>query len=187
MTTYSFSISPTFGSEQDISNLQTQINNNISTTLTSLIVDSGSLNITFANSLSSGDANTLNNLVSSANQTQQLGNSQLAFSCSQPNVTSTNYVVQMTIIFPGTSYISNITNIQVVSYMNKGTSYTIRLFDALNDNVIASGTFTNTANAINELTNINNLPNTQSIFELQCKVDTNTSASVKNLTIFYNK
>lgn len=167
--------------------MQIQINNNISTTLTSLIVDSGSLNITFENVLSSGDANTLNNLVSAANQIQQLGNSQLVFSCSQSNVTSTNYVVQMTMIFPGTNYISNITNIQVVSYMNKGTSYTIRLFDVLNDTIIASGTFTNTTTTINDLTNINNLPNTQSIFELQCKVDSNTSASVKNLTIFYNK
>lgn len=92
-----------------------------------------------------------------------------------------NYETALTFAFPG-SDTGSVEKIQIISDMsNNATSYSVRLYDLTHDEIIAENTFNNKTPQINDLTPILYLPETESIVELQLKLD---SGSTFNRTIF---
>lgn len=183
----------TYSQESDFKNglkqdqLQSEIKSSaITVEIYGITTYGDTVNIIFASSLSPSEITILNGLIT-AHTPIYLGNKQITSEIKFGEVISTTYTVYLSYQFPGDSIISNITHIRVSGYMSEGTSYTIRLVDYTNNNIIAYGTFSNQTVASNELTNMSNIPANPAIFEVQCKVnDTSTKASITSMSIYYN-
>lgn len=89
---------------------------------------------------------------------------------SNNNYTSSNtYEVIITLTVPGES-VNPVENIKLLSYKDNGiTSYDIRIYDATNNQIISETNFSNNLLEINTISNLSNLPSTESIIEIQTK------------------
>lgn len=92
--------------------------------------------------------------------------------------------------YEGTIKAPRISSFQIVSYMDVGvTSYSFRVYDIVNKNEIAVGTFTNTAETDCVLSTINNLPYKKATLEFQIlKTGGSSSKNVylDSITVFGN-
>lgn len=85
---------------------------------------------------------------------------------------STNSETYFTIMYftvPG----ENVNKIQSIKILSKKkgnlTSYSVRIYDATNNNVIVENTFTNNSILINDIGILSNLPTNEAIVEVQAK------------------
>lgn len=157
----------------------------ISTTASS---DLAMMEIVFNSILSDENASILYSIVSTLDNPVHVGAKQLSYSTNHEDIASIDYTTVITLAFPGSNFVQNISHIKVSGYMDEGgTEYYVRLFDVANGTVMASGTFSNTDHIINDLSNIANIPVDPTVVELQCKTfDTNTVATIRSLTIYYD-
>jgi hypothetical protein len=161
---------------------------NITKTLINVQDEVGdNVKITFANSLTTGEETTLNTLVSN----HIPYNSTSFFKINSTNKTfikTTSYNVALShTIFGENSF--SIKSIKVLSRISTdGASYSVRIYDATNKNVIAENTFSNTSLIINDMGTLNNLPSSESIIEVQAKRiggKTNSRVYIPECTIEY--
>lgn len=109
----------------------------------------------------------------------------------QAKTTSTknaSYTAMYSFTYTG-SEISTIDKVTLLSYMDSGiTSYDVRIFDVTHSLVIATINNNNTSQSIKTISTFNNLPTTDSIFEVQARRvggSSNKSVYVDDITIIY--
>jgi len=92
-------------------------------------------------------------------------------------------------IYTGSDSLGSIKQIYMSSYMDTGaTSYSVRINDFTNNNVIDENTFTNTSEDITVLVPINNIPVGTALIEVLAKVagdDSNTYAYINSVTFYF--
>lgn len=99
------------------------------------------------------------------------------------NFNKTNFKRLATNVFPGTSYASA----KCVSYMNNiSTSYSIRILDKNNHEVLGEATFTNTTESIQDIGVLTNLPSDTTQIEISGKVTGGGKAYLESVIICYN-
>jgi len=99
------------------------------------------------------------------------------------NFNKTNFKRLATNVFLGTSYASA----KCVSYMNNiSTSYSIRILDKNNHEVLGEATFTNTTESIQDIGVLTNLPSDTTQLEISGKVTGGGKAYLESVIICYN-
>ena len=78
-----------------------------------------------------------------------------------------------------------LTNIRIISQLNSGQSYDIRIYDRTNRKIICEKKLSNTSPVINDLGNISNLPHEQTILNIQGRTENDSTAFVSNLLYLY--
>lgn len=100
-----------------------------------------------------------------------------------------NYEKAAAFTFPGKSS-AIVKKISLLSYMHpSGNSYDVRLYDISNNKIICTKNFSNKSCQINVLDNLQNLPNNESIVEVQCKFNGNGNNKyiyIDEITLFYD-
>jgi hypothetical protein len=144
------------------------------------------VNIVFESTLSSTEELALNAIIANhIPKTIEGGNSN-TFSVNDTSINTTTYKKLISFIFNGTQNMS-LTNIKFIGYLQTGISYDIRVVDTTNNKIIATQNFTNMTESINDIGTLNNLPEKQSKFELQGKVnDISSSVHIESVTLLYN-
>lgn len=165
--------------------LLADISNNISIPLTSYDLSNNILNLTFFSSLTNSQAYDLYNIFTTRTTIKPYGKNNKLYSLNSDIVTDSDYIVVSSIVYPGRQTMSTITHMGVYSYLNNNTEYNIRIYDIVNNKIIADGTFNNTDSSINYLSNIGNLVDEPSIWEVQARV-VSGELNVKSLIIFYD-
>lgn len=106
----------------------------------------------------------------------------------QKSVSSTSYLKLVTTTVPGEST-KPITDIKVFSYKTgNASSYSVRVFDATNNLVVAETTFSNSNGLLQSLGSLSNLPSSEATFEIQLRKDNGNSQSeaiVEEVEIVY--
>ena len=146
------------------------------------------MDIIFESDLSTNEENELNALISNHTVTsQQIGSKVVTYSLHYVEVTSASYTKILAFMYPG-SKAFNITNVEILSNLDSGNSYDIRVRDVTNNKDIAllSNLNNSSSNAF-DMGTINNLPENKSIFEIQSRVSGNNNRKVNfdSLIIYY--
>lgn len=139
---------------------------NVTTNFDGINVDGDVVQIMFISALSGGDLAILNALIAAYVAVFRGSNIATAYSrvyqFAQPY-----YQIIGKLSFKGTD-VWDLTNIEVSTWMDTGvTSYSIKIYDPTNVQIISENTFTNTdPSAIQQITPINNLPTSPTLFEI---------------------
>lgn len=186
MASYIYSITTDFPNGIRTDQLQSEINaSGISQSSSRIDTDGDVVTIYFPSSLSGGDVTILNATIAAHIPAYPADTHQMLGTFTQ-TVTDTTYTTVRSFYFPGSQLIT-LLNIYIISYMDSGTSYQVRLYDVTNSNVIASGSFTNTVTATNALTGITNIPSGGAMFDVQCAVTGATTAHVSAISLYFNE
>ena len=190
-TTYSYQISTTFSNGVNSSKIFEEVLTAIPSgpNLETILTDTANDNIDFIfeSALSGGQTTTLESVLSAHDglPTLNLKNKNI-----EVNVETklTNFFKVKTFYIKG-KLTENIRNIKILSNIKNDTSsYTARIYDIANYNIIAEATFTNTDSQLNDLGTISNVPNNESIFELQIKSNkTGQSISIEEIILCFTK
>lgn len=144
------------------------------------LYNEGTINIIFKNALSNDNLITLNNAIVSYIAPQEL----IKFTTSQNINLFNDKVDSMMYSLIGVYlYSSNISDgniLNTISFVsnisNSIATYKIKVYDTTNNNIITeSDDLNNTTLQLFTLNNISNLPKTNSLFEIQAKVNGNSS------------
>jgi hypothetical protein len=188
MTTYNKSLSTDFNGNLNISQLLNEINeSSISPTCLTVFNLNNIVAIKFNSSLSSEEQSTLNSIISSHSPNAHIGNTITNIGMSNTRIDSTTYTTLTSFDFPGLNIWSDVSNIKIISLMEAGgDSYDVRIYDVTNNNLICSKTLNNEYECISDLGSLSNLPSDESIFEIQAKINNNTIAHIKNISIYHD-
>ncbi len=189
MATYNYSIEDDFSGNIDISQLdyEIDINSGIEPNLEGITASGDVVAIEFDQNLSAGEKTVLDGLVSN-HTPDPSGNLIINIPITENRIESTTYVTIATINFPGTNKMDDITNFKIIGFMEEdGTSYDIKLLNIDKNQIICSANLSNEDEVNNDLGIITNLPKIESTLELQCKINGNTVAHIKNFNIHYNQ
>lgn len=190
MHTYTYSTTLGFPTSSNISLINQQIASRINAIhiSTTSNTELSMMQLTFNSKLSQENESIMHQIITTLDNPPYIGSKQLSYSTNHEDISSTYYTTVITLAFPGSNFVQNITHIKVSGYMDEGGSeYHIRLFDVANGTTMASGAFSNTDHAINDLSDIGNIPTVPTVVELQCKTsDINTIATIRSLTIYYD-
>jgi hypothetical protein len=182
------SLSTDFNNELDIGQLHHEIvGSAITITLIGINLTEDLVEIMFESTLPEGDVTILNSLIENhVPNTTVVGDNVISIPTTIQKVATLEFKKIANFIYRG-SDIHDITNVKISSSQTKvGTSYTVRVFDVINGNVIAINTFTNTNDAINDLGAISNLPSNETKLELQAKVSSLlTIANIDTMSFYY--
>lgn len=158
----------------------------------SILVSDGSGNVSFVQPGADGETLVFDSTQASGMRfNNNVKNGFLKFPITEKSTFNTkSYETALTFSFPG-SDTGTVSQINIVSDMTgNANSYSVRLYDITNDEIIAETTFTNKTTQINQLTPILYLPSTESIVELQLKLDSGNSSNrivfIRELNIKYN-
>lgn len=187
MSSHDFSITDDFSNGVNLKRLKEEINNNISK-IYRIVLIGDIVRIVFDVALDAGEITTLNGVISSHDSTVSASATKvLNITVPHIPIDKTVYVNIGSFNFPGTNNLSNVDQIKVISFMEQGgTSYDVRLCDVTNNTIIASANLSNNEEQMNSLGLISNLPLTESIFEIQSKIDGSTTAYICNLNIYHD-
>jgi len=163
MATYTYSIINDFPNGLETSQLQTEIKTNI-TNISRIDTINDEVDIVFDATLSEGNITTLNGIIAS-HVPYYPPTDQFIIPITKGQSSNTSFTALTTFEFPG---LNNVKNINVISY-NPYSSYTLKLLDITNNNIIAEELFTNTSVNINTFATISNIPSGTTILELQSK------------------
>lgn len=193
-TTYTKSLSSDFGGNINEGQLHREIALAIpGTVLIGINRSDDVVDIIFEDVLSGGDETILNTTIS--NHIPQTGTRKVSFFRYTPKTTKTNSTVYQRIGGPfkynGSLEMGPINQVEVISNMDSGmTSYSVRLYDATNETIIAEITGqTNTLEELINLGTISNIPEEEAIFEIHVKRvggTTSTFAYVEDVIVYYN-
>src|SRR3989304_9325209 len=171
-STYTKSIASDFGGSFSPRQFHDEIENDvtITTNLIGINTTGDAVDIIFSSALSGAEETQLNSLISSYSYQQMFETKNIV--TVNPKVESVNtdsYRRIMVYIYPGNVY-NTINNIKVVSYMDSGiTSYDIQIRNATNGTTIVTKNLTNTAEQINDLGTLSNIPNSEARLEISVK------------------
>jgi hypothetical protein len=112
----------------------------------------------------------------------------LEYSITPTEVNSNTYTLILEFEFPGTNEIKYVDSCKILTYINSGT-YSLRLYDLTNSNVIAEKTGNNnTTSLLIDMGTLSNLPTNAALFEVQVKRDTGTDNPTSSYTLIkYHK
>jgi len=173
------SISTDFGGNFLASQFQEEIvaNGTFTAVIQSISTSGDNIDLVFDIALTGGENTTLTTLIGNHVPLALLTPHSVAIN--ETSTPDTTFDVVYTHIFEGSDFISggSVSKLQVVSRMDSGlTNYSVRIIDTTNANVIASGTFTNTSDSINNLGTVSNISINQAIWEIQMKVTGGTGS-----------
>ncbi len=171
-TTYTKSLASDFGGNINLATLHTEIVNDggIVPNLNGINMTDDVIDIIFDSSLSAGEQTTLDNIISSHDSSATYSTIQVVDINPRNGFYSTSdYIRVASLVYQGDIY-NNINKIFVASYMDPAiTSYDIKVEDITNNNVIVIKNLTNTAEVINNLGTLSNIPTNQAKLEVQIK------------------
>lgn len=182
-STYIKSLSNNLGGSLSPDQLQTTINADpaIGAECLAIINKGDDVKFIFDASLSGGELGTLDTLMSNHVPVVQTQRTVLA-SLVPPKYkfSSAYYMRVVTFVYGGTNELPGLTNIAIASYQGPNvTDYTIRCIDVGNDSVtMAEATFSNTDEAVNDISIVTQLPSGPSTLEFQVKVNGTTNGWV---------
>ena len=188
-TNYPKSLSTDFGGNLNPDQLFNEIkaNTNISPNCIIVFNVGDNVDIKFISPLSGAELAVLNTIIANHVPKSITGNIINNIIISSDQVTTNTYTTIASFSFPGTNLWRNVSNIKVISFMEYGgTSYMVRIYDITNNNQVCLKTFSNTDENIYDLGILSNLPNNESIFEVQAKISGSTVAYIKNINIYYD-
>lgn len=193
-TTYTKSLATDFGGNINESQLHREITLAIpGTALIGVNRSEDVVELIFADVLSGGDETILGTTIS--NHVPVTGTRKSRFFTYTPKTTKTNSTIYQRLGGPfkynGSIEMGQINQVEVISKMDTGmTSYSVRLYDATNETIIAETTGkTNLTEEIVNLGTISNVPEDEAIFEIHIKRvggTTSTYAYIEDVIIYYN-
>jgi hypothetical protein len=193
-TTYTKSLTTDFGGNINESQLHREIASAIpGTTLVGVNRTGDVIDLIFADALSGGNQTILNTTIS--NHVPMTGTRKSRFFTYTPKTTKTNNTIYQRLGGPfkynGSIEMGPINQVEVISKMDTGaTSYSVRLYDATNETIIAETTGkTNLTESIVDLGTISNVPEDEAILEIHIKLvggTTSTYAYIEDVVIYYN-
>lgn len=101
--------------------------------------------------------------------------------------TEASYSRATTMLFPGHRSVGPLVDIKVTCYTSSSFTYTIRIFDKTNNNVICQNSYNNTTPETKTMTNIINIPEYEAELILQAKIDGDEDADavyISSLNLF---
>lgn len=184
MTTYNY-ISNDFTNGVNKEKLINEIKKNIPINF-NLSVSGDKIKIVFDSSLTSLQISILNAVISNHNSNPDvIGNKIMTLPISK-KAHALTYFSLLQFEYPG-SKINNLTHIKFVGNLEKGVSFTVRIYNITNHLELVSGTFTNTTENIIDLGSLNNIPYEDVILEVACRVpDNNSSGNIKLVNLYYD-
>lgn len=188
-TTYTYSLSGDFGTEDDLNSFQlvTEINANVGITVTCDYINTvgDDVDIVFASALSAGEQTLLDTDVTNHIPAIEVGRFTLSMTTEIIGITSTSYISVGTVVFPGTTD-ADVTHIKIIAEMDSGgTSYDVRVLNNDNGLTVASGNFNNEDQTVLDLGAVSNLSAGESILDVQVKVNGATEVDFHNMAIKY--
>jgi hypothetical protein len=193
-TRYTKSLATDFGGNINESQLHREITLAIpGTALIGVNRSEDIIELIFADTLSGGDETILGTTIS--NHVPMTGTRKSRFFTYTPKTTKTNSTNYQRLGGPfkynGSIEMGQINQVEVISKMDTGmTSYSVRLYDATNETVIAETTGrTNLREEIVNLGTISNVPEDEAIFEIHIKRvggTTSAYAYIEDVIIYYN-
>lgn len=164
-------------------------NSNITTKLVGIRVHTGNVDIVFQLSISTEEKTELDSIVSAHNPDTNNANannvntdyvSNLAVNWSS-NIGS--YARIATFIFRGDIFTIN--NVKFVGYMDSNvSSYDVRIINSSNTDILAEQTFSNTAEQVNTIATISNIPISETVLEIHAKKNSGRQIFINNVTFF---
>jgi len=144
----------------------------------------------FTESLSESEKTILDTLVTNHDSTTNtIYNSLININLNNNKINSTVFERVASFNYEGSLKVGPIQNLLFSSYADSGiTNYTVRIFDKTNNLVIEESNFTNTSEDINELTPINNIPETRATIEVLIKKTggpSNKYVHVNSITFYF--
>jgi hypothetical protein len=183
---YSFSTSSDFGNAENVNLINTDITNLIldNTRLNTEIIGD-SISITFESSLSPASLAVLQNIISTRDPPNNRGDKVITLYCPAKVKTDTFKIVAR-LPYKGWT----ITNIEVSSYMDPNSDgYTVRVYDPINDAIIAEKELSNISEELSDLGPVSNLSSSNAELEIQVKVTGNTGSKyvhIDNVLIYHS-
>ncbi len=143
--------------------------------------------IDFTQTLTGGEETILNNIISTHSpEPDSEGTNLQIFSLSTASFNNTIYQSISTFTYPGKK-IDTLTHIKILSNINISSNYSVRIYDIINNKVIAENTFNNITELTNDMGTLSNIPFTNTIFDVQVKVaNSSTRVNPKTIIIYYN-
>ena len=191
-TVYEYSLIGDLGGDLNTPQLRKEINDHPTINPDCKTVENfkDKVKIKFNKALSSSEKITLDGLVSDhTSDTSAPKNQFFTIDPKKDGTNNSSYSKIGSFKYNGSDKIGHINYIDVISYMqNGGESYSVRIFDKTNGNVICEKTgLTNTTEEIIDLGDISNVPINESIFELQARHDTKLKkmAYIDSINIYY--
>jgi len=174
-TTIQKSLSDDFGGDLATTQLRKEINDDggIGADCLGVYSINSTVDIIFDSALSGGEQTTLDNIISAHVADASPPKEQFYTYHPRSNYTSSSRYQRLggPFKYPGSDEIGIINYIEVNSYKTSSpTSYNVRIYDNTNKTVIAEKTgLTNTAEALNDLETISNIPTGMALFEIQAE------------------
>ncbi len=189
VTVYNYSLSSDFVGGLTPNQLWNEIEADTNIAPTCLIVFNvgDNVDIKFDSALSGSEQTALNILVSSHTPITHQGYSVTNISISNYSITDITYTTVTSFNFPGTNVMTDISHMKIISMMEEGgTSYDVKVYDVTNNKQLAVANFNNTDESICDMGTLSNLPTGEAIVEIMAKVNGNTDAYIKNISIHYD-
>lgn len=174
MSTETYSLSIDFGGNLNAGQFHEEIDDEsgISPTILTVRITDDVVELDFSSSLSSGEQTILDGLVSGhvPNDSKPKDNFYTVYP-RLDSVRTTGYKSTGAFKFAGSNVVGNVDYIEVIAYMDEAcTSYSVRVYDQTNGNVLAEATdLTNTAQSIQDLGDVSNIPSSSAVLEVQLK------------------
>jgi hypothetical protein len=187
-TIYTKSLATDFGGTWDQSQFHDEIEAEagITPTLTGVNLTEDVVDIVFESALSVGEQTTLDTLISNHTPTVKQGSIKNTYIPHDNKIKAKTFKKILSFIFQGSNTIE-LTHIKMISYLDTGTSYDVKIYDSTNNNTIVTINSTNATENIIDMGTISNLPAEQSKFELHVRVSgtKKPTAYVDSIFLFY--
>jgi hypothetical protein len=185
---FNFTLSTDLTSGVDVSQLHYEVESGITATFSGINISESedSIVIVFADDLNTDQQSSLTTIVHSHVPVPLASGEDAIFTAItpiNPLITNTTYKQNGVILFPGTRRIAP-TKVKINGVLLSGTSYSVRIRDVTNDYQVAEGVFTNTSSGFMELSSLTNLSRTESQWNVETRVSTNSTAKINNITLF---
>ena len=187
MSVYSFSTSPNFTSDTNITSINSAIDGStISQSRTDTSVIGDTIIITFSDVLNSNDITLLNNIIVSIDVFVPPYGDKIFSVYPNATISSTSYQLLFKIPFKNW----NITHIEINSYMDSPlTNYIIRIFNPYDASNLFESTLTNVTDFTTTISSFSTIPSGIPHLEFHCKVTNTTStqffAYINSVVIYY--
>lgn len=186
LPTYSYTISGDFPNGFSAGQLTFQIENNtIITKKLNTITNTGNdVDIEFLEALPPAELTELNTIIANFTIIINYTKKDITFTDFETN--NIVYTRVLSFIFSGSLHEGNIDKFEFLGNIDAG-QYSIRLYDATNNNILAEETFNNTTNIIQTVNNVVNTPTNEAEIELHVRVlNAENTVVIKNLLLFLN-
>jgi len=185
-TSYSYQTSTSFPSGLNVEKLNSEIILALSREDFYLSLRGSKLVIHFQSVLNIDEETNLVSTISThnPNYTEEIAEQAVNLEVRVPNVGLLNYQTVTEYLYPGSVHGLKIKSLKLLTTLQGGSSYNVRFVDITNGNELKSGSFSNTTESIISLSNLTNIPTTESVLEIQVKVLTGI-VNIKNISLIF--